>query len=695
MDTTMTRHLTAPHNTETHAAIHRRRRLRTAIALACAVLSAATTTVLLDVTRAQAANWMEVSCENPDQSAAPSESWTSFAAGGGYGSNNSTSCGPGSPMFAILSTAAAVGVGSAETLQYTPPGGSTLVGGSVDVSMYADGGGYNASGTAVAYTPNYAYDGSDVFFQCASGLPPCANGTYDFAGVLGIPANRGGNLYLSAGCGGHEGYACNSGGSEGAWSLVRLWWANLLLSNGATPAASGVSGTLLSPGARGTQELAFTASDPGGPGVYVVSAQVDGKTLYSATPDTNGGKCVPVGSSGGALMFDYSQPCRASESVDLPIDTASLADGQHTLKVTVQDAAQNASVVYDGAITTKNAPANTAAPTILAPSQVFAGAALSTHPGAWSAPAGAGAIAYGYQWEDCDAQGNNCQPIAGAQNAGYTPAPNDIGHTLRVLVNASDSDGLTSAASAATSAVLSSQGSLGASPGPGAAGASGAAGSGSTAGQGAPNGTAASETAALRLGVRRTISRSFARRAFRLTGRLIDGQGHPIGAATLDVLQQVAGSGTLLLIGHAKTRPDGSFAARVPAGPSRLIQVAYRAFSGDAGYAAKAKIKESVGAGVQLEITPRETGSTGTIVLSGRVLGPIPSQGVVVELLVHYRRHWEPFRDPRTDPSGHFEVAYQFEGGVGRFPFRAEVFGGQSGFPFTHGDSESVDVTTY
>ncbi len=161
----------------------------------------------LAASSAYAGSWMEVSCVNPSQSAAPSEGWTSFAGGGGYGSNNSTGCGPGSPMFAILSTDAAVGVGSNETLQYTPPSGSTLIGGSVDVSMYADGGGYNASGTAVAYTPNYAYDGSDVFFQCASGLPPCANGSYDFAGVLGIPGGRGGNLYLSAGCGGAAGYA--------------------------------------------------------------------------------------------------------------------------------------------------------------------------------------------------------------------------------------------------------------------------------------------------------------------------------------------------------------------------------------------------------------------------------------------------------------------------------------------------------
>ncbi|MGO9322379.1 MAG: hypothetical protein ACLQBY_16470 [Solirubrobacteraceae bacterium] len=295
-----------------------------------------------------------MSCVNPSQSAAPSEGWTSFAAGGEYGSNNSTSCGPGSPMFAILSTDAAVGVGSAETLQYTPPGGSKLIGGSVDVSLYADGGGYDASGTAVAYTPEYAYNGSNVFFQCASGLPPCANGTNDFSGVLGIPGGRGGNLYLSAGCGGENGASCNSGGSEGAWSLVRLWWANLLLENDTAPTGSGFSGSLLEPNAHGTAELQFTAGDPGGPGVYSVALQIDGQTVYQGTPDGNGGHCVSAGSSSGALMFDYQQPCKQTETVDVPVNTTTLSEGEHTLKVIVTDAAQNSSVVYDGTITTAN-----------------------------------------------------------------------------------------------------------------------------------------------------------------------------------------------------------------------------------------------------------------------------------------------------------------------------------------------------
>lgn len=543
----------------------------------------------LAASSAYAGSWIEVSCVNPNQSAAPSEGWTSFVTGGpGYGSNNGTGCAPGSPMFAILSSAAAAGVGSGENLQYTPPAGSTLIGGSVDVSMFADGGGYNASGTAVAYTPSFAYDASDVFFQCASGLPPCSNGTYDFSGVLGLPADRGGSFYIGAGCGGAAGYACDEGGSEGAWSLVRVWWANFLLSNEATPTGSGITGTLLDQNAEGTAELTLDAADPGGPGVYLVTVEIDGNTVYSGTPNSNGGKCVPVGTSGGALMFDYGQPCPGSESVDLPIKTTALANGQHTLKVVVQDAAGNSAVAYDGTISTKQ------------------------------------------------------------------PAEN----------------------------------SLGAQPGPGTSTAN------APTPVAVPNGTTASRTAQLTVGLKHRITRTYADRALRVAGRLLDGQGNPIADARLDVLQQVSGSASMAVIGHASTSANGTFTASVPGGPTRTIEIAYRAFSTDTSYAAVAKIAEQVDAGVKLAVSPHRTGSEGTITLSGQVLGPVPAQGVAVELLVHYRGRWEPFRVPQTDSRGRFEVVYQFEGGIGRFPFRAAVLGGQTGFPFAHGESRAVDVTT-
>jgi hypothetical protein len=162
----------------------------------------------------------------------------------------------------------------------------------------------------------------------------------------------------------------------------------------------------------------------------------------------------------------------------------------------------------------------------------------------------------------------------------------------------------------------------------------------------------------------------------------------------LDVLQQISGARSWEVIGHVRTSASGTFAASVPGGPSRTVQIAYRAFSTDAGYAAVARITESVGAGVELRVSPRNTGSQGTITLTGRVLGPVPSQGVSVNLLVHYRGQWEPFRTPRTDAAGRFTVVYQFEGAVGRFPFRAEVPPSQADFAFGRGLSKVVDVDT-
>ncbi|MGP8242272.1 MAG: hypothetical protein ACLQQB_10995, partial [Solirubrobacteraceae bacterium] len=234
---------------------------------------------------------------------------------------------------------------------------------------------------------------------------------------------------------------------------------------------------------------------------------------------------------------------------------------------------------------------------------------------------------------------------------------------------------------------------LGALPGPGSS--AGAAGTQPSAiGLGAPNGTGASEAAQLRLGVPATILRSFAHRALRVTGRLLNDLGDPIGNATLAIVQQIAGSSRTQVIAYAKTQTNGTFAVRVPAGPSRLIEVAYRAFSADASYAAQAKIEESVRAGVELNINPRRTNPSGTITLTGKVQGPIPPQGTILDLLVHYRGRWEPFRTPRTSANGRFRVVYQFEGGVGRFPFRAEVPAGQAGFPFVGGYSVVVDVST-
>jgi hypothetical protein len=379
-------------------------------------------------------------------------------------------------------------------------------------------------------------------------------------------------------------------------------------------------------------------------------------------------------------MFDASQPCKQSEAVDEAIDTTPVRDGQHTLKVTVIDAAQNSSVVYDARITTHNAPTNSTPPSILTSGQLLPGGTLWAQHGEWSAPTGAGTITYAYQWEDCDPQGAGCQPIPGAQSSSYTPTAADAGHTVRVLLTAANSDGSSSLQSTASAVVASPP------PAPAALTAS--------AIPGVPNGIGAGEGAQLHLGGRAALSRSFASRALTITGHLLGSAGTPIAGATLDVREQMAGSSSPEVIAHVRTATNGSFTAHVPAGPSRLVLIDYRAYLSDPAYAAQASIAETVTAGVQMHITPRRTSPAGTLTIAGRVGGTIPRQGVVVELLVHYRGHWEPFRDPRTDIAGRFHVRYQFEGALGHFPFRAEVLGGQAGFPYGTGESGAVDVAT-
>jgi hypothetical protein len=336
------------------------------------IVSLATLLAVLLPSAARAGDWMQVSCVNPNGSSAPSEGWTNFGTNTPEpGSNSSTACGPGSPMGAFLSSQApapvsTAGIGTSEDLQYTPPAGSELVGGHLDVNAYGDGYGPNANGTdetgsgdALMLTPDFAFGGVNVFFQCAWTLTTnCSPGAPDpaaYSGEVAVPAGRGGNFYVSAACGGATNGECDQNASGGAWASMSVLSSDFLLFNGSSPAASGFGGSLLSPDAYGTADVSFTAGDPGGPGVYNVTVKLDGNPVYDATPDTESGHCVAVGtdSASGALMFDYQQPCPTSEFVDVPVDTSALPDGEHQLVATVTDAAANTSTVLDQTITTR------------------------------------------------------------------------------------------------------------------------------------------------------------------------------------------------------------------------------------------------------------------------------------------------------------------------------------------------------
>lgn len=93
------------------------------------------------------------------------------------------------------------------------------------------------------------------------------------------------------------------------------------------------------------------------------------------------------------------------------------------------------------------APVNTAPPTISGTATV--GHTLSASDGTWSNSP----TSFSYQWLRCNGGGNNCEGISGATTKTYVLTSADAGHTIRVRVSATNSDGSATAESNATAAV--------------------------------------------------------------------------------------------------------------------------------------------------------------------------------------------------------------------------------------------------
>jgi hypothetical protein len=96
------------------------------------------------------------------------------------------------------------------------------------------------------------------------------------------------------------------------------------------------------------------------------------------------------------------------------------------------------------------APVNSAPPSIGGFPK--AGQPLTANPGTWSgSPA-----SYAYQWQECDASGENCKAISGASASTYVPGEGEAeaGATLRVAVSAENSSGSSAAVRSAQTGVV-------------------------------------------------------------------------------------------------------------------------------------------------------------------------------------------------------------------------------------------------
>ncbi len=143
----------------------------------------------------------------------------------------------------------------------------------------------------------------------------------------------------------------------------------------------------------------------------------------------------------------------------------------------------------------------------------------------------------------------------------------------------------------------------------------------------------------------------------------------------------------------ATTRADGSWSARLPAGPSRLVQAVYDGGS-DTEPSASAQIHVTAPASISLSVHPQQAHWGGRIVLSGRLAGGyLPAAGETVILSVDFGGRAHDFAHVVARGDGRFRYVYTFLPGRGRaaYPFSAETVR-ESDYPYSPSISRRVTV---
>ncbi len=189
-----------------------------------------------------------------------------------------------------------------------------------------------------------------------------------------------------------------------------------------------------------------------------------------------------------------------------------------------------------------------------------------------------------------------------------------------------------------------------------------------------------------------SVNRPQKRSALTLTGRLTTPTGAPIKNAQVKLLQQIQGSSTTTQVVTATTNADGSWSLKAPAGPSRLLRVAFYSHTLDVLAAATLDFHESVPAIVSIH-APHHVRLGQFFFFSGQLPGGyIPAGGEEVQVQIKYGGKWRELELVDTDSRGKWKYRYAFtlEPGT-RWAFRA-IAVRNGAYPFASHDSPIIHV---
>jgi len=198
--------------------------------------------------------------------------------------------------------------------------------------------------------------------------------------------------------------------------------------------------------------------------------------------------------------------------------------------------------------------------------------------------------------------------------------------------------------------------------------------------------------------VQKTTRRVGHGKATTVSGFLELANGIALGGRPVQILSAPNnGLGQFTPMASVITGANGTWTARVPPGPSRLIEAVY---AGDITTqpATSAIVKLIVPARIVLSISPRVLPWRRSITLRGRLVGGfVPADGVALRLLVRYPGSGQatPLQALRTDGRGRFDFTWSYHAGrgVASYPFSVATTATESDYPFAAAASRAIPIT--
>ena len=318
-------------------------------------LSVAATTItlaLLGAPCAMAGEYRVYSCMTPAGMPAPTDGW-SASRGASAHSQPLNHCANGGPLIAELNPSHAQPANTGlVTWGWDAPPGATIAAyriwrsaqlrynGEPGVTSWV----FSARNVNTA-TEGYIIDNCAASYGCSGlGLPSPALSPNNLL-AENLRAVDIARWYINAACGGTANEWCMPNGV--LMAMARVHAAEFTLRDPDGPTIGSTSGRLTTATTHaGTELISFTASDAVS-GVYRALLEVDGRIVRASVVNDNDGRCADAGVDPNTpYEFMYREPCRKNVQYEMALDTRTLSDGTHNVRVLVEDASGNRATVW-------------------------------------------------------------------------------------------------------------------------------------------------------------------------------------------------------------------------------------------------------------------------------------------------------------------------------------------------------------